>query len=110
MINCPKNKKLEDCELEILRNAVDNIEKKAGQKMINNPEINTIISIVEDFIRENSLGKEIYTICQKGIRSEKASQILIKESIKSISIEGGIDNSVEIEDLVFTKYKVDEEE
>ena len=55
MINCPKNKKLEDCELEILRNAVDNIEKKAGQKMINNPEINTIISIVEDFIRENSL-------------------------------------------------------
>jgi len=45
-----------------------------------------------DFIRENSLGKEIYTICQKGIRSEKASQILIKESIKSISIEGGIDN------------------
>ncbi len=45
-----------------------------------------------DFIRENSLGKEIYTICQKGIRSEKASQILIKESINSISIEGGIDN------------------
>jgi len=45
-----------------------------------------------DFIRENSLGKEIYTICQKGIRSERASQILIKENIKSISIEGGIDN------------------
>jgi len=45
-----------------------------------------------EFIRKNSLGKEIYTICQKGIRSEKASQILIKESIKSISVEGGIDN------------------
>ena len=45
-----------------------------------------------DFIRKNSFGKEIYTICQKGIRSEKASQILIEESIKSISVEGGIDN------------------
>ena len=45
-----------------------------------------------EFIRENSFGKEIYTICQKGVRSEKASQILIKESIKSISVEGGIDN------------------
>jgi len=45
-----------------------------------------------EFIRKNSLGKEIYTICQKGIRSEKASQILIKESIRSISVEGGIDN------------------
>ena len=45
-----------------------------------------------DFIRKNSFGKVIYTICQKGIRSEKASKILIKESIKSISVEGGIDN------------------
>ena len=45
-----------------------------------------------EFIRKNSLGKEIYTICQKGIRSEKASQILIRERIKSISVEGGIDN------------------
>ncbi len=45
-----------------------------------------------EYIRKNSLGKEIYTICQKGIRSEKASQILIRENIKSISVEGGIDN------------------
>jgi len=45
-----------------------------------------------EFIKKNSLGKEIYTICQKGIRAEKASQILIKESIKSISVEGGIDD------------------
>jgi len=45
-----------------------------------------------EFIRKNSLGKEIYTICQKGIRSERASQILIRESIKSTSVEGGIDN------------------
>tara|TARA_Y100000589_G_scaffold177168_1_gene167966 strand:- start:1198 stop:2325 length:1128 start_codon:yes stop_codon:yes gene_type:complete len=44
-----------------------------------------------EFIRKNSFGKEIYTICQKGIRSEKASKILIKERIKSITVEGGID-------------------
>ena len=44
-----------------------------------------------EFIKNKSRGKKIYTLCQKGVRSEKASQILIKEEIQSISIEGGIE-------------------
>ena len=44
-----------------------------------------------EFIKKQSVGKKIYTLCQKGIRSEKASKILFQERIDTISIEGGIE-------------------
>ena len=44
-----------------------------------------------EFIQKESLLKEVYTICQSGKRSEKASKILSKLKIQSISIEGGIE-------------------
>jgi adenylyltransferase/sulfurtransferase len=44
-----------------------------------------------EFIRQESLIKEIFTICQSGKRSEKASKILFKFKIQSRSIEGGIE-------------------
>ena len=47
-----KNKQFEEKELAILRNAVDNIEKKTGYTLINNPSIKTIIEIVEQFLRD----------------------------------------------------------
>ena len=43
-----------------------------------------------EFIKQESLVKEIFTLCQLGKRSEKASKILMKFSIPSKSIEGGI--------------------
>ncbi len=43
-----------------------------------------------EFIKQESLGKEIFTLCQLGKRSEKASKILRKFKISSKSIEGGI--------------------
>ncbi len=43
-----------------------------------------------EFIKQESLDKEIFTLCQLGKRSEKASKILMKFQIPSISIEGGI--------------------
>ena len=42
------------------------------------------------FIKQESLNKEIFTLCQLGKRSEKASKILMKFQIPSKSIEGGI--------------------
>ena len=42
------------------------------------------------FIKQESLNKEIFTLCQLGKRSEKASKILMKLQIPSKSIEGGI--------------------
>ena len=43
-----------------------------------------------EFIKQESLFKEIFTLCQLGKRSEKASKILMKFKISSTSIEGGI--------------------
>ena len=45
----------------------------------------------QEYIRRESLIKDIYTICKMGKRSEKASMILSKIKIESISIEGGIE-------------------
>ena len=44
-----------------------------------------------EFIQKESLIKEIFTICQSGKRSEKASKILSQFKIQSRSIEGGIE-------------------
>lgn len=44
-----------DCELAILRQAVDKAESKMGAKVVSDPEIKRIISIVEGFLRRKSL-------------------------------------------------------
>jgi len=44
-----------------------------------------------EFIQKESLIKEVFTICQSGKRSEKASKILSKFKIQSKSIEGGVE-------------------
>jgi hypothetical protein len=38
-------------ELELLRNAIELAEKKAGQKQVNSPEVKKIIEIVESYLR-----------------------------------------------------------
>uniref|UniRef100_A0A6C0BT71 Poly(A) polymerase catalytic subunit domain-containing protein n=1 Tax=viral metagenome TaxID=1070528 RepID=A0A6C0BT71_9ZZZZ len=53
-VNC-KSKDFGECELEILRNAVNNIENKKGEEVTNTPEVKQIIQIVEDFIKDNNL-------------------------------------------------------
>ena len=44
-----------------------------------------------EFIKKESLIKEVFIICQSGKRSEKASKILSKFKIQSRSIDGGIE-------------------
>ena len=44
-----------------------------------------------NFIKQESLGKEVFTLCKLGKRSEQASKILMKFKIPSKSIEGGIE-------------------
>ncbi|KGF96025.1 Sulfur carrier protein adenylyltransferase ThiF [Prochlorococcus marinus str. MIT 9201] len=48
------------------------------------------------YIQKESLIKEVFTICQSGKRSVKASKILSKFKIQSRSIEGGIEMVKEI--------------
>ena len=44
-----------DCELAILRMAVDKAEEKMGRRIVNSEDIKNIIKIVEDFLRLKSL-------------------------------------------------------
>ena len=52
---CDKKMEFADCELAILRHAVDNAENKQGRQIISSPDIKKIITIVEKFIQTNKL-------------------------------------------------------
>jgi hypothetical protein len=45
----------QDCELAILRMAVDNAEEKIAKRVVNSEEIKKMITIVEDFIKVKNL-------------------------------------------------------
>ena len=50
-----KDVSFEEKELEILRNAVDLVEKRKGEKVTQDPKVQEIISIVEKFIADKKL-------------------------------------------------------
>ena len=50
-----KNMSFDECELTILRMAVDNAQEKLGKRNIINKDIDSIIRIVENFIRRKKL-------------------------------------------------------
>lgn len=52
---CDKKMTFNDCELAILRVAVDKAEQRQGRKTANSPEIKRIIGIVENFLRKKQL-------------------------------------------------------
>jgi hypothetical protein len=53
--NICRGLKFSDCELAILRQAVDKAEEKIGKRVVNSREIKQIITIVEDFLKKKSL-------------------------------------------------------
>ena len=53
--NICKELNFSDCELAILRIAVDKAEEKIGKRVVNSDEIKKIIKIVEDFIKIKNL-------------------------------------------------------
>jgi len=55
MKNICKKLSFQDCELTILRAAVDKAEKKQGEKTANSEEIKKMILIVENFIKNKKL-------------------------------------------------------
>ena len=52
---CDKKMSFEECELAILRVAVDNAEQKIGKRVVSSPDIKNIIIIVENFIKRKNL-------------------------------------------------------
>jgi hypothetical protein len=52
---CNKKMTFQDCELAILRSAIDKAEEKQGRNIVNSPEIKRIISIVELFLKQKQV-------------------------------------------------------
>ena len=52
---CTDQMKFQDCELAILREAVDESEQNKGREISNSEEIRKILTIVEDFIRKKKV-------------------------------------------------------
>ena len=53
--NVCKDLTFDDCELAILRMAVDKAEEKIAKRVVNSDDIRNIIKIVEDFIKQKNL-------------------------------------------------------
>jgi len=49
---CDKNLTFEECELTILRAAVESTEKREGKKLVKSPETRKMIDLVETFIKK----------------------------------------------------------
>jgi hypothetical protein len=52
---CDDNMTFHDCELEILRHAIDESEKQRGEKIVNSDDVKKMLKIVEDFIIHKKL-------------------------------------------------------
>lgn len=53
--NMCKDLSFADCELAILRMAVDKVEEKMGRRVVNSEDVQKIIDIVEEFIKKKKL-------------------------------------------------------
>jgi hypothetical protein len=58
---CNKQMTFQDCELAILRTAVDQAEERQGRQVATSPEVKRLIGIVENFLRKKQL------VCYGGI-------------------------------------------
>ena len=52
---CDKSMNFQECELAILRSAVDKAEERSGRAVANSGEVKKIINIVENFIRKKKV-------------------------------------------------------
>jgi hypothetical protein len=55
MVSCDKKMNFQECELAILRMAVDLAQEKVGKRVLNSPEVQEMIHILEDFLRKKNL-------------------------------------------------------
>ena len=52
---CNSKMTFEECELAILRSAVDIAERRSGKREVNTPEVKELIAIVEEFLKKKQL-------------------------------------------------------
>ena len=108
--NICKDLSFSDCELAILRMAVDNAEEKIAKRVVNSEDVQKIIDIVEQFIKDKNL------ICYGGTA---INNILPEEDRfynKEVEIpdydffsENALSDAKELADIYFKKGFIDVE-
>ena len=104
---CKKNMSFDECEMAILKNAIDESEKIQGEKILNNIETKKIIKILEDFLVDTKL------ICYGGTAINNILPKSVQFYNKSITIPdydffsaNALDDAKKLSDLYYKKgYK-----
>lgn len=52
---CKDNMSLNECEIEIVRRSIDNIQENQDKELVNDPNIKTMIKILETFLKKQKL-------------------------------------------------------
>ena len=101
---CDKKMTFQECELAIIRHAVDLAETKLGKRLVNTPEVQNIIKIVEDFIKQKNL------ICYGGTaidallpNDDKIYNKDIELSDYDFFTHNAIEDAKELSDIYFKK-------
>ena len=82
---CDKKMTFQDCELTILRSAVDNAEQKIGKRTVNSPEI---IKIIKNYSKselfeqtDNQLNIILHLLCNSDLNI-KLIKIFIYDNLR----------------------------
>jgi len=107
--NC-KGLTFEDCELTILRMAVDKAEEKMGKRIVNSEDIQNIIKIVEEFIKRKNL------ICYGGTAINNLLPVEDQFYNKDVEIPdydffttNALEDAIELADIYYNKGFTDVE-
>ena len=111
IVNSKCNKSNPDeCELELVKNAVDRYQIKIGKRVVHSPEIIEIIQIVEDFLRSKQL------MCYGGIalnnilpQSEQFYNKDIELPDYDFYSVNAIQDAIELTDIYYSKGYTDVE-
>ena len=108
--NICKDLSFSDCELAILRMAVDNAEEKMAKRVVNSLDIQKIIDIVEQFIKDKKL------ICYGGTAINNILPDEDKFYNKEVEVpdydffsENALNDAKELADIYFKKGFIDVE-
>ena len=101
---CGDGMTFHDCELAILRNAVDEGDKVKGMRLLENDDIKRIIKVVENFLRDKQLicygGTAINNILPKNARFYNLASEIPDYDFYSMN---AMDDAIELANLYYKK-------
>jgi hypothetical protein len=99
---CDDNMTFQECELVILRNAIDEGDRVKGQRLIENDDVKRIIKVVENFLRDKSLicygGTAINNILPKNAQFYNFGSEIPDYDFYSMN---AMDDAVELADIYY---------